>query len=110
VTDRNDEPTPHYCPEWDFAIIRPGDPEMEACLCYMGPTTPKPEPQHVHERGICVECYNRGARDMLATTPHGYQEESPGLCICHCPQENLIHQSGVWWPDERGVADGQRQG
>ena len=24
---------PHYCPEWDFALIRPGDAEMEACIC-----------------------------------------------------------------------------
>lgn len=23
----------HHCPDWDFAFIRPGDPEMECCLC-----------------------------------------------------------------------------
>lgn len=24
---------PHHCPDWDFMFIRPGDPEMECCLC-----------------------------------------------------------------------------
>lgn len=23
----------HHCPDWDFLFIRPGDPEMECCLC-----------------------------------------------------------------------------
>lgn len=23
----------HYCPDWDFAKISPGDPEFEACVC-----------------------------------------------------------------------------
>lgn len=23
----------HYCPDWDFARVRPGDPEMEVCTC-----------------------------------------------------------------------------
>lgn len=27
---------PHYCPEWDFAFIKPGDVEMEACICDEG--------------------------------------------------------------------------
>jgi hypothetical protein len=25
---------PHYCPDWDYAWVRPGDPEMECCTCY----------------------------------------------------------------------------
>ena len=28
------ENRPHYCPDWDFLKIRPGDPEYEACICY----------------------------------------------------------------------------
>lgn len=24
---------PHHCPDWDFLFIRPGDPEMECCIC-----------------------------------------------------------------------------
>lgn len=24
---------PHHCPDWDFLFIRPGDPEMECCVC-----------------------------------------------------------------------------
>lgn len=23
----------HHCPDWDFAFIRPDDPEMECCIC-----------------------------------------------------------------------------
>jgi hypothetical protein len=23
----------HYCPDWDFMLIRPGDVEMEVCTC-----------------------------------------------------------------------------
>lgn len=23
----------HHCPDWDFDLIRPGDPEMECCTC-----------------------------------------------------------------------------
>lgn len=24
----------HYCPEWDYGLISPKDPEFEACGCY----------------------------------------------------------------------------
>lgn len=23
----------HYCPDWDFLLVGPGTPEMEACCC-----------------------------------------------------------------------------
>lgn len=25
----------HYCPDWDWAVIREGDPEFEACICFI---------------------------------------------------------------------------
>lgn len=28
------EPKVHYCTEWDYLLIRPGDVEFEACVCY----------------------------------------------------------------------------
>jgi len=30
--DRNEY---HYCNDWDFMLVKPGDIEMEACLCFM---------------------------------------------------------------------------
>lgn len=29
-----DNPTLHFCREWDFLLIDDGDVEFEACLCY----------------------------------------------------------------------------
>lgn len=26
----------HFCPEWDEMEVSPGDPEMDACLCFKG--------------------------------------------------------------------------
>jgi hypothetical protein len=38
ATDTGEDKTPrtqqaHYCPDWDFLLIRPGDAEMEVCTC-----------------------------------------------------------------------------
>lgn len=41
---------PHYCPDWDYMDIRPGDPEMEVCVCDLkSPRTAKDPTISVYE-------------------------------------------------------------
>lgn len=36
-TDQTAVHAGHYCPDWDYAFIRPDDPEMECCGCFTPP-------------------------------------------------------------------------
>ena len=39
---------PHHCPDWDFLFIRPGDPEMECCVC-------PPDDDHERVKALSLE-------------------------------------------------------
>jgi hypothetical protein len=64
----------HYCPDWDYLLIGPGMPEMEACLC-VAVTPPigcsnikKPDCCDHPERGVCEGKYGE-LTERLYTSP-----------------------------------------
>lgn len=68
----NSTPIEHECPDWDFLVIRPGDPEMAGCTCFASAAPPSeiPTSQMMHAgydrlqqpdlKGRPVECYECG--------------------------------------------------